>query len=387
MSRLDKVRVVGGGALHGAYRFFLQHYRRCVETEHQAVPGASPASMHARSKAVFEALGLPYLMPRIDYSGGYHSAQRLLVTSSPWTVDLEHATPFVGTNYLRFFKPSVKRVVTSLLTRENCRGIICWSEASRRSFLVALGAPGLQQKTHVLRPTIDNPLLKRKCRMRRRLRKILFVFNKPEHNFFIKSGLEVVRAFELIEGAKRGMELHIVGPVPAQARVALGNRAGIVCHGIMPFAELASTYAACDLLVLPTVTDTFGMVFLEAFSTGMPAVGVSFFATPEIVSDGYNGLLIPYSSTLVSWMGTDGIPTMASESFIEQRRTRGADENTSIAIAASIQCCTQSSLLSHLSEGAAATMTIGPYSNRETIRAAKKLFACTWPETKSERSS
>jgi glycosyltransferase involved in cell wall biosynthesis len=42
--------------------------------------------------------------------------------------------------------------------------------------------------------------------------------------------------------------------------------------GVLTGAELSQVYANLDLLVFPSETDTFGLVVLEAFASGIPAV-------------------------------------------------------------------------------------------------------------------
>lgn len=51
---------------------------------------------------------------------------------------------------------------------------------------------------------------------------------------------------------------------------------------------------ACDLLVLPSRSDSFGIVFLEAWFYGKPVVGARAGGIPGLVRDGTDGLLVPF---------------------------------------------------------------------------------------------
>lgn len=51
---------------------------------------------------------------------------------------------------------------------------------------------------------------------------------------------------------------------------------------------------ACDLLVLPSRSDSFGIVFLEAWFYGKPVVGARAGGIPGVVRDGTDGLLVPF---------------------------------------------------------------------------------------------
>jgi glycosyltransferase involved in cell wall biosynthesis len=51
---------------------------------------------------------------------------------------------------------------------------------------------------------------------------------------------------------------------------------------------------ACDLLVLPSRSDSFGIVLLEAWFYGKPVVGARAGGIPGLVRDGVDGLLVPF---------------------------------------------------------------------------------------------
>lgn len=55
--------------------------------------------------------------------------------------------------------------------------------------------------------------------------------------------------------------------------------------------EMASIYAAADLLVVPSVADNFPNVILEAMACGVPAVGFKIGGIPEAIRDGETGVL------------------------------------------------------------------------------------------------
>jgi glycosyltransferase involved in cell wall biosynthesis len=55
-----------------------------------------------------------------------------------------------------------------------------------------------------------------------------------------------------------------------------------------------SLLAACDVFVLPSAWDSFGLVFLEAWACRKPVVGAASGAVASLVADGEDGLLAPY---------------------------------------------------------------------------------------------
>jgi glycosyltransferase involved in cell wall biosynthesis len=51
-------------------------------------------------------------------------------------------------------------------------------------------------------------------------------------------------------------------------------------------------YLPCDVLVMPTHDDTFGMTILHALSCATPVVTTEQFAAPELIERGKNGLFV-----------------------------------------------------------------------------------------------
>jgi len=58
---------------------------------------------------------------------------------------------------------------------------------------------------------------------------------------------------------------------------------------------LPSYYESCDLFVLPSVKEGFGIVFLEAMYHGKPCIGARAGGVPEVIRDGATGVLVSAS--------------------------------------------------------------------------------------------
>jgi glycosyltransferase involved in cell wall biosynthesis len=56
--------------------------------------------------------------------------------------------------------------------------------------------------------------------------------------------------------------------------------------GFLRGEELAAAYASCDVFVMPSQTETLGLVVLEAMSSGLPVVGAGAGGLPELIQDG-----------------------------------------------------------------------------------------------------
>jgi glycosyltransferase involved in cell wall biosynthesis len=57
--------------------------------------------------------------------------------------------------------------------------------------------------------------------------------------------------------------------------------------------RMSYAYSAADLFLLPSVADNFPNTALESLSCGLPVIGSAIGGIPEMVRDGYTGLLVP----------------------------------------------------------------------------------------------
>ncbi len=61
--------------------------------------------------------------------------------------------------------------------------------------------------------------------------------------------------------------------------------------------EKPGLLAACDIFVLPSAEESFGIAFVEAWAAGKPVIGVRAGAIPSVVDEGRDGLLVPYGDS------------------------------------------------------------------------------------------
>jgi phosphatidylinositol alpha-1,6-mannosyltransferase len=80
----------------------------------------------------------------------------------------------------------------------------------------------------------------------------------------------------------------------------LANELGIADRveftGSVSYAQLRAYYHDCDAFVLPSASEGFGFVFLEAMHYAKPIIAANSGATPEVVRDRETGLLVEYGN-------------------------------------------------------------------------------------------
>ena len=118
----------------------------------------------------------------------------------------------------------------------------------------------------------------------------------PESPLFLYVGRlsaekDIVRLKELF-WAVPGARLAIVGDGPLRSDLERQfEGTATVFTGYMQGAELAAAYASADMFVLPSSTETLGLVLLEAMAAGCPVVACRAGGVPDAVEDGVTGFL------------------------------------------------------------------------------------------------
>jgi glycosyltransferase involved in cell wall biosynthesis len=113
-------------------------------------------------------------------------------------------------------------------------------------------------------------------------KKILFVGVDWER----KGGPILLEAFRSLQLAHPDATLTIVGCAPQI------HQSGVLVVGRVALTEVAKYYRTASIFCLPTLNEPFGLVFLEAFSYGLPIVATRIGAIGEIVRDGESGYLV-----------------------------------------------------------------------------------------------
>jgi glycosyltransferase involved in cell wall biosynthesis len=114
-------------------------------------------------------------------------------------------------------------------------------------------------------------------------RTILFVGREFER----KGGECLLEAFERVRAQVRDATLHVAG---IRRR---GGAPGVVFHGRLRDRErLAALYRGARVFCLPSLYEPYGIVLLEAMAHGVPCVGTTVQAIPEILDHGRAGVLV-----------------------------------------------------------------------------------------------
>jgi glycosyltransferase involved in cell wall biosynthesis len=140
------------------------------------------------------------------------------------------------------------------------------------------------------------------------------LFGLPDTKFIIgvlgridpqKGQEEFIRAIPILLSHRSDLYFVIAGDeTPDKAGfkkslICLSQELGVIDHlRFLPFTdEVPEFMSAIDLFVLPSHSETFGFVLVEAMAMGKPIVATHAGGVPEIITDNFTGLLVPPRNT------------------------------------------------------------------------------------------
>jgi UDP-glucose:(heptosyl)LPS alpha-1,3-glucosyltransferase len=91
-----------------------------------------------------------------------------------------------------------------------------------------------------------------------------------------------------------GIHLAVVSHSPEREVASLAHSAGIGnrFHWLGSLPDPALAYAAADVLVHPTIYDSFGLAVADAMSSGLPVITTSEAGIAELIEDGKSGWIV-----------------------------------------------------------------------------------------------
>lgn len=106
----------------------------------------------------------------------------------------------------------------------------------------------------------------------------------------------LLRVFSLVLQKQRAATLVLVGSGPEKEALGafakeLGIGTKVVFTGLLAPDVVVGAYRSADLFVFPSVTETQGLVLLEAMAAGLPVVARAAFGSLAMVRDGVTGFL------------------------------------------------------------------------------------------------
>jgi glycosyltransferase involved in cell wall biosynthesis len=114
----------------------------------------------------------------------------------------------------------------------------------------------------------------------------------------LEKGLDMVAA-AVGELKRRGVahKLLVVGEGPARAKFE-AQVPDAIFTGFLNGTMLATAFASADMLINPSITETFGNINIEAMASGIPVIAAQATGSQCIIDDGVTGRLLPHSDVM-----------------------------------------------------------------------------------------
>lgn len=114
-----------------------------------------------------------------------------------------------------------------------------------------------------------------------------------------KGAFDLVKAVAILRRSRRDVTLVMAGPSMTAfeswlAALPADRREGVRLLGVISEDEKRDFLSAVDVCALPSRTESFGIVFPEAWANRKPVIAANAGAVPEIVRHNENGLLVPF---------------------------------------------------------------------------------------------
>lgn len=210
-----------------------------------------------------------------------HCAHCLSKNNSPWVADFEAPWQFWISG--RDTKNG-KEIVKKILMDKNCKKLMAWTETAKKELIAKF--PEVADKVDVVSHALP---VQNRVRKNKRETNLLFM----SRYFYEKGGEDALEVLDRLTKAYSGVNATVVSPVPPEIRAKYSENKKMKIFEPMPYSKiLDEIFPEADILVYPGYSDTFGFVFCEAMSFGIPIVTVDGYARKDIVAEGKTGFVI-----------------------------------------------------------------------------------------------
>ncbi len=244
---------------------------------------------------------------------------KLMWTTRKYNIDIIHShsaipTGFIGVIVAKIMKKPVlitahgmdinnfegntffKRLIKFSLN--NCNKTIAVSK-NLASKMMSFGVE--EEKIIVLRNAVDtnrfkplkNKTLRNSYNIKENTVLILFI----GYLDIFKGIFELIDAFYEVNTKNRNTKLIIIGEGPKEEELKekvleMGLKKSVIFTGKISPADIPKYYQSADIFVLPSHTEGFPLVIIEAMACGLPVIASSIGGIPEIIEDNVNGFLV-----------------------------------------------------------------------------------------------
>jgi glycosyltransferase involved in cell wall biosynthesis len=218
------------------------------------------------------------------------------VAAKKWKIPLI-IYPMIHQEFVDLFLNSIK-----LTMLENADAIIV-NTLSEKKILVDLGVNEnkISQNypiTNIIETNQSDPEgFRRKFLPKHDTNMILYAGSKS----MVKGIIHLIEAMKKVWHKIPDTYLVIMGPSTKEfdayfSKLSLKTRSKIIDLGTADEQTKKNAFAACDIFALPSKSESFGIVYVEAWTFSKPVIGCNIASTSEVIDDKKNGLLVEFGN-------------------------------------------------------------------------------------------
>jgi glycosyltransferase involved in cell wall biosynthesis len=201
--------------------------------------------------------------------------------NKPWIADFE--SPWQMFISGRDTKKGNKKAL-KILMRNNCKKILAWTEKAEKEIISKF--PEVKDKVEIVSFAIPVPKIKKN---EHKGINLLFV----SRYFHEKGGEHTLEAFRELTKKYKNVKCIFISQTPKKIIKKYSSNNKINFFDLIPHGKLIEEiFPKMDILVYPAYSDTFGFIFVEAMSFGLPIITVDGFARKDIINEGKTGFII-----------------------------------------------------------------------------------------------
>jgi len=282
--RFRSIRVIRKPKMYFAFPFLpINHFRKITDIKLDIVHSHTPFSMGFLGKALAYYQKLPFIYTHHTHYPEYvkvYAKEKFLIPYLAKTLIKKHSNI---SNAVLAPSHKIKRELRSY---------------------------GVKKPIYVLPTGVNQSIFKKSPENRQILRRELGISSKTKVLLFVgrmakEKNLEfLIKMFREILNGKSNVLMLMVGDGPHLKnlyRIAknLNLMKNIRFMGLISRETMPTFYQVADIFVFPSLTDTQGLVILEAIACGLPVVALKDDVLQEMVIDNKNGFLIEKSSAAI----------------------------------------------------------------------------------------
>ncbi len=212
-------------------------------------------------------------------------------------------TPFVGLLNENYFYLSLSdqmiqdSIKFDLRAHENSKYIIypsAWAEnKALKSYNIS------SEKIKIIRfgSTLDNLIKKEELNeiINNKLSKSLLLFFAA-NKWLSKGGAKIFDTLKILKIKIPDVKLHIAGVSP---EIPLELKDNVILHGFLSkdntaeYRKFIELFKSSHFFFMPSLAETFGLVYADASSMGLPSIASDVCGVPSVVENGINGYTFP----------------------------------------------------------------------------------------------